>query len=123
MARKPAYSASKEAEGKTAPKKELTTAEKAAICKQALERYAKWVQRERENTLAAYDDLKFRAGEQWDKAALEVRKNRPTLTINRIPQFIRQVTGDMRQKRPGVKVVPVDSRGDPKTAETMAGMI
>jgi hypothetical protein len=53
----------------------------------------------------------------------EVRKNRPTLTINRIPQFIRQVTGDMRQMRPSIKTVPVDSRGDKDTAETIAGMI
>jgi hypothetical protein len=57
------------------------------------------------------------------RQALEVRKNRPTLTINRIPQFIRQVTGDMRQMRPSIKTVPVDSRGDKDTAETIAGMI
>src|SRR3954470_24616973 len=99
MARKPKPSApDKEAESKTASKTKKV--DEAAICKRALERYARWVERERENTDAAYGDLKFRAGEQWDKAALDVRKNRPTLTINRIPQFIRQVTGDMRQMRP-----------------------
>jgi hypothetical protein len=101
----------------------LTDAEKTAICKQAIERYAKWVERERENTDAAYDDLRFRAGEQWPQAAMDARKDRPVLTINRIPQFIRQVTGDMRQKRPSIKTVPVDSRGDKETAETIAGMI
>lgn len=97
----------------------------AAICKQALERYQRWAERERENTDAAYEDLKFRAGEQWDKNVLEERTNegRPVLTINRIPQFIRQVTGDMRQMRPSIKTVPVDSRGDKDTAETIAGMI
>jgi hypothetical protein len=108
---------------KAKEKKPLTDAEKAAICKQALERYARWVERERENTGAAYDDLKFRAGEQWPTEAVAARKDRPMLTINRIPQFIRQVTGDMRQKRPGIKTVPVDSRGDKDTAETIAGMI
>jgi hypothetical protein len=123
MARKPAKPApEKEAESKAAPKS-AEKVDEAAICKRALERYARWVERERENTDAAYGDLKFRAGEQWDKAALDVRKNRPTLTINRIPQFIRQVTGDMRQMRPSIKVVPVDSRGDKDTAETIAGMI
>jgi hypothetical protein len=104
-------------------KKKRTKEDDAAICKQAVERYAKWIERERENIDAAYDDLKFRAGEQWDAYALEQRKDRPTLTINRIPQFIRQVTGDMRQMKPGIKTVPVDSRGDKDTAETIAGMI
>jgi hypothetical protein len=46
-----------------------------------------------------------------------------TLVINKLPQFIRQVTGDMRQSRPGIKVVPVDSGADVKTAEVRAGMI
>jgi hypothetical protein len=104
-------------------KKARSKEDDAAICKQALERYNRWNERERENTDEAYTDLKFRAGEQWDKTALDARKGRPTLTVNRIPQFIRQVTGDMRQKKPGIKVVPVDSRGDKDTAETMAGMI
>jgi hypothetical protein len=70
MARKPKTSApDKEAESKPAPKK-TEKLDDAAICKQALERYARWVERERENTDAAYDDLKFRAGEQWDVKAL-----------------------------------------------------
>jgi hypothetical protein len=96
-----------------------------AICKQALERYRKWYEKERENIDAAYEDLRFRAGEQWPAKVLTERENegRPVLTVNRIPQFIRQVTGDMRQMRPSIKVVPVDSRGDKDTAETRAGMI
>ncbi len=105
------------------PKKELTDAEKTALCKQAIERHHRWVERERVNTEAAYDDLKFKAGEQWDEAAQKARKDRPILTINRLPQFIRQVTGDMRQMKPSIKTVPVDSRGDQETAETIAGMI
>ncbi len=111
------------ADSKPKAKKERTKADDAAICKQALERYNRWVAREEDNTDAAYDDLKFRAGEQWPVEAQQARKDRPILTINRIPQFIRQVTGDMRQARPGIKVVPVDSRGDKDTAETIAGMI
>jgi hypothetical protein len=104
-------------------KKARTKDDDAAICKQAIERYARWVERERENTDAAYDDLKFRAGEQWETADKDCRKDRPILTCNEIPQFIRQVTGDMRQMKPGIRVVPVDSRGDKDTAETQAGMI
>src|SRR5687767_13782620 len=52
-----------------------------------------------------------------------MRGDRPCLTINGIPQFIRQVTGDMRQMRPSIKVNPVDSRRDPKTAEVLAGLV
>jgi len=93
------------------------------ICKTALDRHARWVLRERTNIDEAYEDLKFSAGEQWSKTDQDARHGRPMLTVNRLPQFIRQVTGDMRQMRPSIKVVPVDSRGDKDTAETIAGMI
>lgn len=106
-------------------KKKYKSPENDAICKQALERYRRWYEKERENIEAAYDDLRFRAGEQWPAKVLDERTNegRPVLTVNRIPQFIRQVTGDMRQMKPSIKTVPVDSRGDKDTAETIAGMI
>jgi hypothetical protein len=45
------------------------------------------------------------------------------LTINRLPQFSEQVTGAMRQMRPAIKCVAVDDRGDPKTADVVAGLI
>lgn len=110
---------------KPAKKEKRDKAKDAEICKQALERYRRWYEKERENIDEAYTDLKFRAGEQWPAKVLTERSNegRPVLTINRIPQFIRQVTGDMRQMRPSIKTVPVDSRGDKDTAETLAGMI
>lgn len=88
-------------------------------------RYEDAYERERENIDKAYEDLGFAEEEaQWDA---DVRKNReiesrPCLTINRLPQFIRQITGKMRQLRPAIKCVPVDSRGDPETAKTLAGM-
>ncbi len=73
----------------------------------------------------ALDDLKFRAGEQWPddvKRGRELDK-RPCLTINRIPQFIRQVTNDQRQNRPAIQVNPVDDKGDTDTAEVLQGLI
>jgi hypothetical protein len=51
------------------PKKERSKTDDAEICKLALKRHQRWVERERENTEAAYDDLKFKAGEQWTKEA------------------------------------------------------
>jgi hypothetical protein len=48
---------------------------------------------------------------------------RPTLTINKLPQHVRQVTNDMRQNRPGAKVIPVDDNADVEVAEIFNGMI
>jgi hypothetical protein len=96
------------------------------LLRQALEDYEAAYEFQRANIDEANEDLRFRRGrkeDQWDAAALEVRADRPCLVINTIPQFIRQVTGDMRQMRPAIKVNPVDSRGDIKTAQNIAGMV
>jgi hypothetical protein len=93
--------------------------------REAVARYDAAWQREQENITAAYEDLEFLTGEQWDlmvKAEREA-ENRPCMTINELPQFIRQITGDIRQMRPAIKCVPVDDRGDPKTAKVNAGLI
>lgn len=73
----------------------------------------------------ALDDLKFRAGEQWPD---EIRRSRmvdmrPCLTINQIPQFIRQVTNDQRQNRPSIQINPVSGGADEDTADVEEGMI
>jgi hypothetical protein len=88
-------------------------------------RYEDAYERERENIDKAYEDLGFAEEEaQWDPDVRRKREadGRPCLTINRLPQFIRQITGKMRQLRPAIKCVPVDGRGDPETAKTLAGM-
>ncbi len=80
---------------------------------------------DRLNVDDALDDLKFIAGDQWEEADRASREaaNIPTITINRLPQFIRQVTGDMRQSRPQIKVSPVDDEGDKKKAHLLNGLI
>lgn len=80
---------------------------------------------ERDNREQAQDDLKFRAGEQWPEEVKRERTqaSRPTLTINRMPQFVKQVTGDIRQNRPSIKARPVDSGSDPELAEVFTGII
>lgn len=73
----------------------------------------------------ALSDLEFLAGEQWD-ANIKGRRDaegRPALTVNRLPQFIRQVTNEQRQQKPSVTVNPVDSGSDVKTAEVLQGVI
>ena len=82
------------------------------------------------------DDLRFYAGSpdnhwQWPADVLATRgavqgqtiNARPTLTINKLPQHVRQVTNDMRQNRPGAKVIPVDDNADVQVAEVYNGMI
>ncbi len=71
------------------------------------------------------EDVKFgRLGDQWPEAIANERKkdSRPCLTINRMPSFIRQVSNDARQNRPSIRVRPVDSNADVKTADTINGL-
>lgn len=71
-------------------------------------------------------DLKFSIGTgQWDgaiKAARDV-EGKPCLTINRIPTFLRQYTGEERQHRPAMLVDPVGSKSDPETALICQGVL
>jgi hypothetical protein len=73
----------------------------------------------------AKEDLRFSNGEQWSQADLKSRAEdgRPCLTINRIPQFVRQIANDIRQNRPAIKVSPVDNKADIETARVLQGMI
>lgn len=71
------------------------------------------------------EDLRFgRLGEQWDITLKTQREqeNRPCLTLNHLPAFIRQVVNSCRENKPGVKVSPVDSGADLKTAKVIAGL-
>ena len=74
---------------------------------------------------AAEDDLRFANGEQWPEDIKRGREleGRPCLTINRLPQFIRQITNDQRQNRPSIKVSPVDDFADIETARIQQGII
>ena len=82
------------------------------------------------------DDLRFYAGSpdnqwQWPADVLATRgavqgqtiNARPCLTINKLPQHVRQVTNDQRQNRPSGKVIPADSDADIDVAEVFNGMV
>jgi hypothetical protein len=80
------------------------------------------------------EDLKFYAGSpdnnwQWPTAALKTRVNangtsdRPTLTINKLPQHVKQVTNDQRQNRPAGKVIPANGDASVEVAEVLDGMV
>ena len=82
------------------------------------------------------DDLRFMAGSpdnqwQWPADVLATRGSvqgqtinaRPCLTINKLPQHVRQVTNEQRQNRPSGKVIPADDKGDVEVAEIFNGMV
>jgi hypothetical protein len=79
----------------------------------------------RDNSDLALDDLRFWAADQWDERVREWRESsqRPCLTFDHISQHIRQVTGDIRLNKPGIKVLPVDDGADPQGARLRSGLI
>jgi len=82
------------------------------------------------------DDFRFYAGSpdnsfQWPADVLSVRGSiqgqtinaRPTLTINKLPQHVHQITNDQRQNRPSGKVIPVNDDADIEVAEIFDGLV
>lgn len=82
------------------------------------------------------DDLRFMAGSpdnqwQWPADVLSTRGSvqgqtinaRPCLTINKLPQHVRQVTNEQRQNRPSGKVIPADDNADVQVAEIFNGVM
>lgn len=82
------------------------------------------------------DDLRFMAGSpdnqwQWPADVLATRGSvqgqtinaRPCLTINKLPQHVRQVTNEQRQNRPSGKVIPADDNADVEVAEIFNGVM
>lgn len=115
-------------EAAAAAKKEREQAEVArqrALVDLARSRFAAAEEAETEIRREAEEDIRFRAGEQWDKQVLAQRAldGRPALTINRIPQFERHITNEQRQAKPAIHVAPVDSGADRETAELLQGLI
>lgn len=105
--------------------KPKSSGSKEKLLETARERFRLAEEAERRIREVALDDLKFRAGEQWPQQMKMEREldHRPCLVINRIPQFIRQITNDQRQNRPSIKVYPVDDKGDVETAKIYQGLI
>ena len=82
------------------------------------------------------DDLRFYAGNpdnqwQWPADVLQTRGSvqgqtinaRPCLTVNKLPQHVRQISNEQRQNRPAGKVLPVDDQADVDVAEILDGIV
>lgn len=100
--------------------------DKDDILRKAKTAFERCDEAEGDNRQAYKDDTLFvRAREQWPEAIRKQREqeNRPCLTIDKLGPVIRQVVNDARQNKPSIKVHPVDSQGDPETAEIINGLI
>lgn len=93
------------------------------ILRLARERYQRGIDGDSENRDRDELDRKFYKGEQWDETDRRLRNGRPTITINRCPQFVKQITGEMRQNKPAIRVLPVDDQTDPKLAEVYTAIV
>lgn len=83
-----------------------------AVLAEAVKRFDRAKDADRLNREAALEDLEFALdSRQWDEEDRTARAaaKRPTVTSNRIMQFVRQVTGELRRNRPAIKVRPVGS--------------
>ena len=82
------------------------------------------------------DDVKFAAGSpdnhwQWPADILQTRgavqgqtiNARPCITINKLPQHIKQVTNEQRQNRPSGKVIPANDDASEDVAEVFEGLV
>jgi hypothetical protein len=93
------------------------------ILKEARARFKLASEAESDNREAALADLEFLDGDQWSEQAKEARKGRPQLTINRLPQYVRQVVNEQRKTRPAIDVIPGDSKAGKATANVIQGMV
>jgi len=74
----------------------------------------------------ALEDIRFvDLREQWSAQAITERDldDRPSLVVDKLSQYVRQVVNDARQNRPQPKVRPVDDKGDPEVAKIMEGIV
>jgi hypothetical protein len=91
------------------------------------ERYDAGVEADRENREQDAEDRKFYLGgeNQWPEGVPAERRDegRPCETYNELPQFVKQVTGELRQNKPAIKVLPNDGQTDPDLAEVYGDII
>jgi hypothetical protein len=119
--------------GSNAPKTGRDDADKMATMRKRLQMAQAAYSDSREDEL---DDLRFMAGSpdnqwQWPADVLATRgavqgqtiNARPCLTINKLPQHVRQVTNEQRQNRPSGKVIPADDNADVQVAEIYNGVV
>lgn len=79
----------------------------------------------RQQRLQSLDDMRFYHGKQWDDQLLQVARLRkePTLQVNRLPTFVKQVENEMRQRELSININATDAEGSDDTANIFSGII
>lgn len=95
------------------------------VLKDALEDFKCCDENETEMRLAFTADMKFvKLNEQWDEQAKNARgANRPTLTINKLGTFTKQVTNDARMNRPSINIKPLGDGATKDVARIQSDLI
>lgn len=99
---------------------------KDSLLIEALEAFREARSRDHDNLINAAEDFRFYAGEgQWPDELKQQRAlaNRPLLTINRLPQYLRQIENDARMNPTRIIVNPEDEHADLETAKLLGGLI
>ena len=104
--------------------------DKDKVLATAKERFSYALEHQSQNAVKAKEDIRFAAASpddpwQWETLDIKAREiqQRPTLTINKMPQHIRQVTNDIRQNRPSIRYRPADNKADPEVADILMGLV
>ena len=108
-----------------APKVGSDAEKKEKLLARARKRMERAITYESKNRKAGLDDRMFKVGSQWPTEIMAQRNldKRPCLTVNKLPTFIQQITGDQRQNRPSINISPVGDRGDLDVAKMYRGLI
>lgn len=111
--------AAEEAEREAQAKSDQELLERARKC------FDRAAAAERDNRKQGLQDINFSLGDQWPNDIKTEREvdGRPCLTINKLPQFISQISNDQRQNRPSIKVHPVSDGACVETAEIIQGLV
>jgi hypothetical protein len=104
--------------------KKLSTLEAVNLVEEVRDNIEEGYLYDRDNRREALIDLQFLAGDQWPENVKAIRgTKRPMLTVNRLPQFVRQVTNPTRDADIAIKVTPVGEVKDPALANIFNGVI
>lgn len=96
------------------------------IIASARKRLARAYEAEAQNRIESLDDLNCITGKGlWTEEAKAEREaeGKPCLNLNSLPQYVRQVTGQIRGLNPSIKVVAGDSAATKEGAEVVEGLI
>jgi len=96
-----------------------------AFLKEALERFKTAEDAERKLREEMEEDHRFACGTQWPQTIQAQRhaQDRPTLSINRVPEFVSHAVNNLRQNRPMIKIVPVGDGATTDIANLRQGLV